>query len=474
MPATITHTKPGACALAMLTALLVGCSAPAGPFDDVRHWRGDADTVLRHGGAALRDGSERPRVHDDPAPLAAADAEDYVALALQRHPMIRAARHKVSRLHERIEQARTLDDPMLEVMPVGEMAETAAGEVGLMTSLSQRVPWPGKLDARGKLTAQEAAVAAAELARVQQEVAADARRAYWGWYMAHRAIDATRRSRDLVLQMHDIAEGRLRAGLAPQQELLRLATELADADRELIALEQQRLTAAAMLNTLIDRAPQAALPEPGPVELPRASLQLDSLLTDAARENPELVAGRQMLESYRQQLRLARLDRWPDPTFSVSYNVVEDEGLSPVADGTDQWWFGVGINIPLWQGRRDAAEREALHGVYETLAELHATHNRVTLRVQDSFNRVMSQQRLAELLRDRVLPQARQATAATLNDYRAGTAAVADLLDSRRAELSYELAYQQALADLEQARADLRQAVGEPAASGGEPRHGGR
>ncbi len=97
----------------------------------------------------------------------------------------------------------------------------------------------------------------------------------------------------------------------------------------------------------MDRSINAPLPKPKSVELEDISLRLDHLLTEAAQANPELQHIRERIEAYRQRLELAKLQRRPDLTVSVSYNAVDSNGLAPGATGKDQWWVGLGVNRSL-------------------------------------------------------------------------------------------------------------------------------
>ncbi|MHC4142235.1 MAG: TolC family protein, partial [Planctomycetota bacterium] len=258
-------------------------------------------------------------------------------LALERNPAIRAAQQKARRLANRIPQARSLDDPMFSITPIGEMAETAAGEVELMTSVSQKLPLPGKLDARGRIVAADVGEAVQELERVRLDVTADTRRAWWSLYFTTRAVEVTTRNRDLLAQLTDVAEARYRAGTATQQDVLRASVEMNKLDDDLIELEQRRATASAMLNRLVDRQARDAEP---------LSLELDTVLAMAGQSNPDIARVRERIEGFRQRLELARLNRWPDLTLSFSYNLVDSDGLSSVANGDDQWWVGAGFNLP--------------------------------------------------------------------------------------------------------------------------------
>ncbi|MBL4688119.1 MAG: TolC family protein [Nannocystaceae bacterium] len=387
-------------------------------------------------------------------------SEAYVQIALKRSPAIRAAAFKVDRLTERIPQATSLDDPMLSVVPIGEMAETAEGQVGLMSRVSQKLPYPGKLDAKGRIAQQAVAMAVQELNDTRLRIVADTRRAYWSYYFTTRGIEVVQKDRDLIRQFRDVAEAKYKAGTATQQDVLRASVELSNLDNELLTLRQRQTTAVAMLNRLLDRPINAPLPEPRTIELKRISLQLDKLLADAAIYNPRLKKIHERIQMSREQLQLARLGRRPDLTVSLSYNAVDSSGTAPSATGEDQWWLGFGINLPIWAAKLDAAEQEALKGMFQGIAELTDESNAIAFRIQDALVKVETQQRQVILFRDVIIPQARQTVEASDSGYRAGKTDFLTLVDNWRKLLDFQLLYHRSLAQLEKDFADLQRVVG--------------
>ena len=139
---------------------------------------------------------------------------------------------------------------------------------------------------------------------------------------------------------------------------------------------------------------------------------------------------------------------------------MDDDGLSPVANGDDQWWLSFAINLPVWREPREAAKREALHGIYEGLHTLDDTHNRIAFRVQDAMTRVEAQQKLVLLFRDRMIPETQQTLDASVTEYTTGKSDFLNLIDNWRKLLSFELMQEQNLAAFERAMADLQEAVG--------------
>lgn len=438
---------------------LAGCQR-AGPFDDWIKKDTPLAKATREVIAAEAAPSQARLGHVNELALSdEADAETYVQLALERNPGLRAARQKVARMSQRIPQATALDDPQFNIA-AGEMAETAAGQVQFMTGVSQKLPFPGKLEARGDIAAQDVAVAAAELEQAKLKVAADVRRAYWSYYFATRAIEVTKTSQSLLKQLKEVAESQLRTGRATQADVLRAGTEINDLDKELIVHAQRRQSAVAMLNTLLDRSVDAPLPPPKQIALAELSLDLDQMLLKATATNPEIAAVKARIEQFRHRLRLAELNYWPDFTVGVQYAAVDDGGLAMSANGDDQWWLTFGFNLPIWREPREAAERESIRGIGENLGRLNETHNRIAFRVRDALARVEAQQKIVLLFRDQIIPQARQTVDVSRSAYAAGRADFLDLIDNWRKLLNFALMQEQNLAEFERSFADLQEAVG--------------
>lgn len=459
----------------LIAALSLALAACQSPFDDDLYaewarrdppqWRLSDDGSVHESDTLLTRSDEAPtdRVPPD------ATAEDYVRIALRQNPSIRAAEARVQRLGQRVPQVTSLDDPMLMVAPIGEMAQTADGEVTVMSGVSQKLPFPGKLDTQGRIAEQEMLIAQSDLESVRLKVASDTRQAYWSYYYATRAVEVVTQQQELIRQIKTTTDARYEAGTASQEDVLRASVELANLDNQLLVLRQRLESAAAMLNRQMDRPIDADLPEPPAVELASISLRLDALLADAAEASPELRAIRDRIEMYRKRRKLANLNRWPDLTVGVTYNAVSADGTSPVANGDDQWWLSFGVNLPFWTDKRDAAEREAVSGMLENIAELTGRQNDLAFRVQDALLKVETQQGMVMLFRDQIIPDARKAVEASQNTYRAGGGDFLTLVDNWNRLLELELMHQQSITQLEQQFAELQRLVGRDLTRDGEP-----
>jgi cobalt-zinc-cadmium efflux system outer membrane protein len=464
--------------MALLSFAFAGCASRGGPFDDwiraedERLWQPASSSAWRSASADATNGAEAPL--ELPAD---ADVEAHVRVALARNPSIRAAEQNVAAMAQRIPQVTSLDDPMLEVAPIGDMAETAAGSVSVMTGVSQRFPLGGKLSAAGRVAEAEVAVALAQLEERRLEVAGDVRRAFWRLYLAARALEVYEDNRATLDQFARSAEAMYQAGRSSQQDVLRVSIELSELDADILEFEQQIDSARAMLNQLMDRPIDAALPAPTPAALGELELELAALLREAVDANPSLKQIAAGIDADRERTKLARLERIPDLNVSFSYNLVDDSGLSPVANGDDQWWVGFGINVPIWQPRLEGAEREARLNVLRGLSRMAQQRNSIAFQIQDALLAARTAHRRAVLFRETIVPQAKQTLDSSLSAYQAGNIDALTVTDNRRRLLEFELMLHESIAALNRALADLKQLTGggqveqiiEPTGDGVEP-----
>jgi outer membrane protein TolC len=454
----------------ILVALAAGCTGPD-PFAD---WtdRGIADRVSELSRSptdqvsASTTGRHASRAADMPD---RAGLDWYLDNALRSNAEIRAARQRVERLRERVPQAIALPDPTASIT-FGELAETAAGQVDTIVGVRQSLPFPGTLDARGEVARQEVVEALHDLQVTTDRVRGDIRRAYWSFFDASSQITVLEQNRALLTQIESAVRSRLRVGQASQADLLRISRRLASLENQITMLRQRRATASAMLARLVSR-PAANLPEPAIAsDIDWITIELDrtALVRRGMFDSPSVLAARARVATYRQRLTLARRERLPDFVVGVQYGAVSDSGLSPVANGDDQVAGTLGVTIPLWAGKYDAAEREAMRGMGEALAQVRAAQDRVAFDIDEALARIAANQQVLQRLRERMMPDARQVIDVALTAYRTGDVDFLQLLDDWQALLDDQVEEARVIADLYRARADLEQALGgEVAATSG-------
>ncbi|HUF76668.1 MAG TPA: TolC family protein, partial [Longimicrobiales bacterium] len=194
-----------------------------------------------------------------------------LAAADTGNPQIVGARRIAEAAGARVPQAGALPDPMIGVglmnVPV---ARPGLGN-DMMTMLQLRVgaelPWPGKLGLSEDVARLEAEAAAWEVERVRQSVRAAVEAAYYEIYFVDRALDVTGRNEALVGDFARLTSSKYGVGTAAQPDVLRAQVERTSLSDQLVALREQRVSAAAHLNALLARPTDTPVTT---VELPEA------------------------------------------------------------------------------------------------------------------------------------------------------------------------------------------------------------
>jgi outer membrane protein TolC len=347
---------------------------------------------------------------------------------------------------------------MLEVA-AGSMAETAAGRSEAMGGVKQKIPFPGKRREAAAAADREAAAARAEIAALELRLTEQVHAAWWDLYLAHRTLDLTRESRAALATVRELIDTRVAAGQATQADQLRLTNELSLIDRDLAEAEKLRVTAVARLNSLLNRPVGASLPKLGDATVPSPGT-LQALLAKARRSHPEVAAAERRAEAFRHRLKRAELEKFPDFTAGIRGAAVANSGLSPVANGRDQIYATLGINIPLWQEPRRAMIREARAGMAETEALLASTRSDLRYRIEESWYRASTAREVAALFETRLVPDALQAYEVTLTGYSAENNNFNDLIETWREHLAYRLQLARNRAQVGKATAALKAAAG--------------
>jgi outer membrane protein TolC len=375
---------------------------------------------------------------------------------LARNPERQAARQQWEAASKRVPQARSLEDPTLSVQWWNAPESFNLGRAeNTIIGLSQKFPFPGKLTLKEEVANRSAHITEQALRAKERDLIARVKQAYYDLFLAHKAIHIHHEQIDLLKQFLEIAIAKFRTGKGSQVDVLKAQVELSTLYQRLPVLEQQRDTAQAKVNTLLDRDPRFPLGSPQVPRDQRFDKELEELYQTAVTARPELKAGELAVQRNEGVRALAQRQYYPDLhlAFQRFQNFNANDGFGAV----------VSINMPFafWtRPKYDAAVQEASAAVAAARADLHTAENLTRFQIRDLLAKVRASWEVAVLYRTTVLPQAEQGVEAARAGYRTGRTSFLDLIDADRALREFQLAYWQALADRESRVAELEQVVG--------------
>ncbi|MBI4394681.1 MAG: TolC family protein, partial [Candidatus Omnitrophica bacterium] len=245
-----------------------------------------------------------------------------------------------------------------------------------------------------------------------------------------------------------------------QRDVAKAQAEVSMTLEKLFMLQQERESAAAKINALLDQDPmteigKAILPEK-PV-LPQSMIELINLAVQNRQEIKEMEA---VVSKARRGKKLAWMANIPDVTVGFEYTKVGAGDTTDPMDGDDQWMFPLRINIPLWPNKNIPQIQEAQKLIEANQAKLTAAKNMTYYEVKDAYYRFDSATKIAELYDTAVIPQAKLALTSDQAGYESGKTDFLNLLDSERVYLNAKLAHIRFLTIALASHSDIVRATG--------------
>ncbi|MFP4081496.1 MAG: TolC family protein [Candidatus Aminicenantes bacterium] len=394
-------------------------------------------------------------------PLQKVTLPEIVEQAVERNPRIRAAYQEWQAALEKIPQAESLPDPMLGYSHFGQSVETRLGPQRNKISLSQKIPFFGKLSLRGKIAQQGASMLQERYNRVKDEVILKAKEFYFSLYWFDKVLAISQQEKEVLERLSHIAQKKYETGTANQQDVLKAQLEISKVKDKILNLNQGRRAVAASLNSLLDRPPHSLVGKVREPQLPEFKIKIDRLYQIAEEKKPELKEVRHLIAQSEESLKLAKKNYYPDFTFMVDYIDIGGGTTSMAEDGRNAWMGSVGINIPLWRKKLQASQAEAELKLEASREKYNQVKNMTLSEVNELYHEVKTAAEQIDLYQYSLLPQAEQSFKASEVGYLAGKVDFLNLLDSERMVLLIKTGYYKTVSDYGKSLARLERSVGE-------------
>jgi outer membrane protein TolC len=395
-------------------------------------------------------------------PAIGGSVESLLAFARERHPEFAAMRHEVDAAAARVEPAGALPDPMFGIELRDFVSETN-GNASLLPArvgstrytVTQSLPWFGKRDLKRDIATAGADEARSRAAATWAELAWQIKQAYAQHFLHRASLRYGHDNLALLTQLEQIAQARYAGGLVPQQDVIRAQTERTALRSELALLEGDDAQMGTRIRALLGRPEGVQLTPPERLrELPPpARLDPATLEARLLERNPRLAAEAARIDAAQKTRELTYKNRYPD--FNVGLASIQSRNR------VTGWDLMFEINIPLQRDSRRAQELEAERMLDAATARKAATLNQMLAELNESQTALRTAQRVEDLVRDSLLPQAELTLQSALAGYETGKVDFAAVLDAQRQ-------IRKAKEDLVRARvtqqlrlADIERAIGE-------------
>ena len=377
--------------------------------------------------------------------------------ALENNPEIKAMQRRFDMMRARIPQAKALDEPVLSVGYMGNIApfyvQRGDPSSGRTISISQDFPFPGKRSLKGKIANSDTEAEWWNFEQTRRNVVAEVKDAYFDLYYVTKALGVITKTKTLLEQFTKIAEARYSVGRGIQQDVLKAQVEFSKLIEQQTMLEQRKQIAEARLNSLLYResdSPVAAPAELKPRDFPYTLTELNET---AIANYPDLKAQRRKIEGAQYAIQLAKKDFYPD--FAVGFTYVNRPAMP------EMYGVTVGIKLPIYYAQKQRPAITEATASFE--AEKRSFENTTTIlmfKIRDKYLAETTARRLLSLYSTTIVPQSSLSLESAIAGYQVGRVDFLTLLDNLVTLLNYELSYYEQLSNEEKAVAALEPLVG--------------
>lgn len=347
-----------------------------------------------------------------------------------------------------------------------------------LIGVSQTVPFPGKSRLRRQIAEREVDAAIAAVQIVSLEVQRDVKKSYFELAYLDRAIEIVNQNQPVLADVIRVAEAHYAAGLTGQQDVLKARVEAARLGETASTLLEQKRSALAELNSLLDRESttpvgNAQIPErvthaaltSDPARIRFATQILGSRAADsplpplatlealALNRNAQLRQRQAMIGAQSARVALAGKAAKPDIDLSLQYGQRDQR--------PDMVSAIVSIPLPIHRrARQDQEISEARSELAGMQAEQTGEVNKIRAEIARLVSDMERNRTQLALYAKAILPQGQTAVSSSLASYQAGKSDLLSVLDNQGTLFAYETANYRALADFAKTLADLEVVVG--------------
>jgi len=301
-----------------------------------------------------------------------------------------------------------------------------------------------------------------------QQAFISAAEAYYEVLTSKANLQAVGTARNLAEETAKAADARFHIGLGTLVDKLQAETVSAQGTLKFVKAKGDYQNALGNLATMIglpaetqlvlEAADDKVLPDTGFVK------SVDTLIEDAKRTHPSLIAARAKVKAAQANERSARAAALPLLTLTANGQRANQPtsqlGLPPLTTSTRGSQIGVQLSIPLFDGFGHSYQiRQAAAQTEERRAEVTELESEVTLEVWKNYQALQSateELKVSEQYKD----SAAQTAAAAQGRYTAGATEILELLNAQTMLIAAQQQSIQSLADWRAARLRLAYSLG--------------
>ncbi len=384
--------------------------------------------------------------------LGAATLSSITEEALSKGTHVEIARQKVAMANADVSIVGSLPNPVFGYGWYGESVETKVGPQEQKLSITQKIPWIGKLKDRVDIAEVEVNKQRLDLQTMQASVVYQVRMIWAEICYLSRARDINKKTLALYENWMEKLRSDYESMRTSYSRVIKMETEVTVLQEDIFTIERKLADQYTRLGVFLNRKMLG--------EFFSDSLALyakragDQEIDTVLRMSPQLQKSQLQRELWKEKEELSKGGYFPDLAVGATY-IQTGDAVGMNESGKDPWMLTVGISLPLNIIQTNAQVKKAQLGTQQAASKAQEMKLSLDALIQTTQNLIAESQRIQSLYTDRVVPDIEKSIRVQENQFTVGNIDFMQLLDDYRMLLRLQLRVHQALKTEFQSKAKI-------------------
>ena len=384
-----------------------------------------------------------------------------IKIAVENNTALKSKKLAWESMIEQYTQATALNDPKLVYTEAIDPIETRLGPQDRALFLSQKIPYPGKLNVKGKMVKKDINMAKVRYDQASRDLIVALKKSFYELVYLETAVRLSLQNKLILEKISHVATTDYAASGSTLNDVAKAQSQYAQVSYDVQILEELVSTEKTRINTLLNRDPETAfevnLSNRVPVKLAHSLKRLYQF----AESSEEVKIANLAIEKSALKKDLSRYASLPDFDIGARYTQIGDPNIQGLERaGDDGLALSIGVNIPLNLEKNKAIKHQAYLDRQRSIEDKKTVLNTVRNKIKAVFFKITNAYRQSTLYHKNLIPQAQRAKHIAEIQYRENKGSITQYLETQSTWLNFQLAYQRAVADYWKNVAEMEKLTG--------------
>ncbi|CCK82389.1 TolC family protein [Desulfobacula toluolica] len=387
---------------------------------------------------------------------------DLLKYAYVSNPSITASKESWKIFIENYRIGKSYPDPQLMATYFPSPIETRLGPQDWNITLSQAIPFPGKLTRQGKILEADTKISKLKLDKTIKNIVTSISASFYELIYIQKAVNIALANFNLNQELIKISETAYVQDKALFYDISKARAQTAQIRYDILLLKELEQAEKARINTLLNRAPDAVLGKASDLVLRDVAYGLNEIYALCMIHQEDVLIAKETVQKFDEAVKLSGYESLPSFKLGLFYASIGDPDVpTPPKDaGDDAIGVQLGLSLPLWFGKNKSQISKATASKRKAKADQLVIANQIKEKISRLWFKLQNSKRLVTLYEKELIPQSMRSVQTAETWFRHGDGSFADLLEIQATAYNFQLSLARAKADYGKTLVQLEQLAG--------------